>query len=47
MKLMFLLTEGSLEYKEVLMNLISVLNNDNPMIYDRVITYLTELLKSV
>ena len=31
-KLMFLLTEGSFEYEDILTNLISVHNNDNPMI---------------
>ena len=39
------LTKGIFEYENFLTNLISVLNNDNPMIYDRVITYLTELFK--
>ena len=37
--------EGSFEYEDVLTNLISILNNDNPMIYDSVITYLTKLFK--
>ena len=37
--------EGSFEYDDVLSNLISILNNDNPMIYDSVITYLTKLFK--
>ena len=38
--------EGSFEYIDVMANLISVLhNNNNPMIYDSAVTYLTKLFE--